>query len=458
MQRFLSLLRSNWITATGAVVTTLAFMAFVTTLVYVALHGGGHGAYLGLFAFLLLPAVFVFGIVLVPIGLLVFRGQLRARMAVLKDKPMRIVPVLGVLTVVNLATVGTAGYEAVHYMDSQQFCGTVCHTVMAPTYGMSLDAPHAKIACVECHIGPGVGAFVQAKLSGLRQVAGVAFDTHARPIPTPVHTLRDASEICENCHWAAKVGADRLVVREHFGDDAAVTPVTNVLLMKIGGTLQDDSGTGIHWHANAGVEVSFVSTGRREQIDWIRYVDAQGKERIFTLDGEDPSKRPAGELRRMDCIDCHNQPGHHQQEPDAAVDMAIAAGRISRQLPSIRKFALAALQKPWPRDGASAAILGDLEQAYAQDGGLDEGKRGLLEAAAKAVADIWLRNVHPDMNIVWGTYPNFIGHRGCMRCHDGQHLDADGESISADCSKCHAVLAEKSSDPTLLRQFGVEPR
>ena len=61
MQRFLRLLRSNWITATGAVITTLSFMAFVTTLVYVTLHGGSHGAYLGIFAFLLLPAVFVRG-------------------------------------------------------------------------------------------------------------------------------------------------------------------------------------------------------------------------------------------------------------------------------------------------------------------------------------------------------------------------------------------------------------
>lgn len=459
MQRFLRLMRSNWITATGAVITTLSFMAFVTTLVYLTLHGGSHGAYLGLFAFILLPAVFLLGVLIVPLGLLVYRNQLKERLAQLESRPMRLLPVLGVLTLANLATVGTAGYEAVHYMDSQQFCGKVCHAVMSPTYEQALDSPHAKVPCVECHIGPGVQSFVQAKMSGLRQVVAFAFDTHSRPIPTPVHTMRAAREICENCHWAGRISPDHLVVRRRFGDDADVTPATSVLLMKTGGTRDDGTATGIHWHASRGADVSFLAADqRREKIDWIRYVDAQGKERIFTLDGEDPTKRPPGEPRKMDCIDCHNQPGHHQEEADTAVDEAIAAGKIARELPSIRKFALATLQKPWQRDTAAAEIQRDLEQAYGQDGGLAEAKRPLLQKAASAVAAIWLRNVHPDMKMTWGTYPDFSGHRGCMRCHDGQHLDSTGESISADCAKCHAVLAEKSKDAALLKQFGVEAR
>ena len=141
-----------------------------------------------------------------------------------------------------------------------------------------------------------------------------------------------------------------------------------------------------------------------------------------------------------------------------AVDEAIAAGRISRQLPSIRKLALAALHKPWQRDTARTEILRDLEQAYAQNGGLDEARRPLLQASSNAVADIWLRNVYPDMKMTWGTYPDFSGHRGCMRCHDGQHLDANGEAISADCNLCHGVLAEKVANPAILQQLGIERR
>ena len=141
-----------------------------------------------------------------------------------------------------------------------------------------------------------------------------------------------------------------------------------------------------------------------------------------------------------------------------AIDEAISAGRIERQLPSIRKFAIETMQKPWQRDTARAEILRDLEQTYEKNGGLDAAKRPSLLAAANVVADIWLRNIYPDMKIDWGTYPNFVTHRGCMRCHDGQHLDADGEAITADCAKCHTVLAEKSKDPAILQQFGVERR
>ncbi|MFY9342646.1 MAG: cytochrome C [Planctomycetota bacterium] len=459
MHRFLRLMRSNWISATGAVITTLCFMAFVTTLVYVSLHGGGHGPYLGLFAFLLLPFGFVFGVLAIPLGLWVYRRHLPQRLAALQEQPLRILPVLGVLTAVNLATVGTAGYEAVQYMDSQQFCGKVCHTVMSPTWEMSLDSPHANVACVECHIGSGAASFVEAKASGLRQVLALLFDTYQRPIPTPVHAMRSAREICESCHWSGKASDDRMLVRDHFADDAEVTPNTNVLAMKIGGPRPDGTWTGIHRHADPRVDISFVAAdAKREKIDWIRCVGPDGKERIYTLDGENLDQRPAGAIRRMDCVDCHNQAGHHQQEPEAAVDEAIASGRISRQLPGIRKRALATLLRPWQRATARDEIRRDLELGYTNDGGLPDARRELLAAAAGVLADIWLRNVHPDMNLTWGTYPDFSGHRGCMRCHDGQHLDAQGEAITADCAKCHAVLAEKQKDPAILQQLGVERR
>lgn len=454
MQRFLAILRSNWITATGAVVTTLAFMAFVTTLVYVAFYGGSHGAYLGLFAFLVVPAVFVLGIVLVPLGLLLYRGRFRERMAKLRGRPMRLLPILGILTVVNLATMGTAGFEAARYMDSPQFCGTVCHMPMYPTFVSSLDAPHSNIACVECHIGPGIGSFLEAKLNGMRQVALVALDDFNRPIPTPVHGMRPAREICESCHSTDKVRYDRLVVRRHYAEDDEVSETFNVLLMRIGEKDENGVERGIHWHTNSDVDISFVSADGRRTIPWVRYVDAEGNERIYGMDGDHLDARPEGELRRMDCIDCHNRAAHHQQDPANALDEAIAAGRIPRRLPGIRRLAMATLKKPWQRDTARAEIRRDLELAYAADGGLDAVNEGLLQGAADAVADIWLRNVHPEMNVTWGTYPNFIGHAGCLRCHDGLHEDADGEVISFECASCHTVLAEDEKEPAVLELLG----
>lgn len=460
MSRFLLLLRSNWISATGAILTTLAFMGFVTTWIYLSLHGAAHGPYMGMFAFVVLPGMFLAGLLTIPVGLLIYRNQLKQRMELLTHRPFHLLRVIGLLTLVNIAVAGTGGYEAVHFMDSQQFCGTLCHEVMSPTYDTYLDSPHARVACVECHIGSGASWFVKSKMSGLRQVAAVLFDTYSRPIPTPVHDLRPARETCEQCHWPDRFTGDRLVVRQHFGDDEAVTPSSTVLVMKTGGTRPDGSATGIHWHVHPGNKVSYIAAdASRTQIPWISYVDSSGKERIFTTEDVDPAgPRPAGVVRTMDCVDCHNQPSHKFQEPDAALDEKIAAGLVSRRLPYIRKLGLEALRMGWTRDNVRAGIRQHLEHHYSSNGGLPAEVQTLLAPAADVIADIWLRNIYPSMKITWGTYPSFVGHKGCMRCHDGEHMDAEGEAISMDCATCHVTLADKERDPQILKQLGITGR
>jgi hypothetical protein len=456
MRRLLLLLRSNWISATGGVVTTLAFMLFVTTFVFLSLHGGGHNAYAGLFAFVIVPGMFVAGLVLIPVGLLIYRRQLKARLAALEERPARLLRLVAVLTVVNLAVAGTGGFEALHYMDSQEFCGTLCHEVMSPTYNAYVDSPHARVACVECHIGPGASWFVKSKMSGLRQVAAVLFDTYQRPIPTPVHDLRPARDTCEQCHWPDKFAGDRLVVRTHFDEDEAVTPSSTVLVLKTGGVRPDGTATGIHWHVHPGNAVTYLATDdKRMEIPWVKYRDADGNERVYTTDGYDPENPPDGKLRTMDCVDCHNQPSHAFQDPENALDQAIAAGTISRDLPFVRKVGLEALKEMWTRDSARDGIRKRLEARYAVDGQLPEALAPKVAAASDALADIWLRNIYPEMGITWGTYPSMTAHLGCMRCHDGEHLDDDGVEISMDCENCHVMLAQKEEDPEILQQLGI---
>jgi hypothetical protein len=452
MQRLLLLLRSNWISATGAVLTTLAAMVFVTTFVYLALHGSSHGPYMGLFAFVTLPGLFVFGLVLIPLGWLVYRRELRQRMDLLTHKPFRLLRVIALLTLANIAVAGTGGYEAVHYMDSQQFCGVLCHQ-MAPTYATYLDAPHARVKCVECHIGSGADSYVKAKVSGLRQLLAMATGTFEKPIPTPVHGMTSPRDTCENCHWRERMGHERLIVRQHYADDEASNPITSVIVVKTGGG--GARSTGVHWHMQADHQVQFVSTDRRTKVPWIRYTDTAGKERIFTVEGVDPKTPPAGELRTMDCLDCHNQPSHHQQLPDAAVDAAIAAGRISRRLPFVRKLGIEAIRQELTNDSVAAGIGQHLAKAYAAMPALGPEVQALVAPACEELAAIWRRNVQPDMRITWGTYPKFDTHLGCMRCHDGEHTDADGEAVTMECAKCHAVLAEKSADPDILKKLGL---
>ena len=81
-------------------------------------------------------------------------------------------------------------YQAYHYTESVEFCGLTCHKVMKPEYTAYQASPHARVRCVNCHIGPGAGWYAKSKLSGLYQVYAVLADVYPRPIPTPIENLR----------------------------------------------------------------------------------------------------------------------------------------------------------------------------------------------------------------------------------------------------------------------------
>src|SRR5208282_736036 len=100
-----------------------------------------------------------------------------------------------------------------------QFRGLTCHNVMQPEYSSWVESPHARVACAECHIGPGASWFVKSKLSGVGQVFAVAFNTYPKPIPTPVANLRPARETCEHCHWPARFSGDVFAVHTSYTAD-----------------------------------------------------------------------------------------------------------------------------------------------------------------------------------------------------------------------------------------------
>ncbi len=453
---FLSYLRSNPISRAGTILTTFSFLGMAGTFLMSSL-GWMSGPYSGLVTFLVFPGLFVLGLLLVPLGFLLYRKTLKARSQAATGRPLNLVRLLVFLTLINLAVVGTAGYEGIHYMDSVEFCGTLCHTVMEPQYKAYLSSPHARVACVECHIGPGASWFAKSKLSGLRQVYAVLFHTYQKPIPTPVKNLRPARETCEQCHWPDKFEGDKLVVRRHYKEDEAVTPSINILLMKTGGTKLDGKATGIHWHIHSGVKVTYVATDeKRNVIPWVQLTDEKGRKEVFTLEGVDPDSPPKGEMRTMDCIDCHNQPTHVFKEPSQALDEAIADGLLSRELPYIKKVGLQLLKRPWKKETVDREIRAELEAFYRKNTKLTEEKKKLLDPAARVLARIWKRNVFPEMGVTWGTYPSNSTHKGCQRCHDDNHENEEGDAIPMDCDLCHVVLSNGEKDPPLLKELGLD--
>ncbi len=465
MKSFFIALVRNPVGLLGTALTTASALLIVT-LFTIDLVGGEVGPYSGIMAFLVLPAVFVVGLLLIPVGIAQQRRRDRRAAAAGAGPPA--FPVIDlnraetrtrtsiffVLTALNVVILATATYKGVETMESTEFCGEACHSVMEPEYTAFRNSPHANVGCVDCHIGPGADWFVKSKLSGSWQVVSVNLDLYPRPIPTPVHSLRPARETCEQCHWPEKFVGDRLRVIDRFALDEANTPGKTVLLMRVGG-VQGRESHGIHWHVSPGVEIRYLAGEDRQAIYDVEMRTPDGKVSRYRGGAE----APAGAVwRTMDCVDCHNRPSHTFYPPGHEVDRALAEERIARDLPYVKREGVRLLTASYSsHEAAAQGIETGLRQFYQrQYPEVARQQAEAIEAAAYALAAIHNRNVFPSMNIGWGTYPNHIGHEtapGCFRCHDDEHATAEGRTIAQDCETCHTLLAMEEEDPEILRSL-----
>jgi NapC/NirT cytochrome c family protein len=407
--------------------------------------------YFGLLLFVTIPAAFVIGLLLIPLGVrLDARRRRRSPGAPPADWPVldlsmarqrRIVAGVVLLTVVNLVLLSMASVGAVHYMETAAFCGRVCHTTMEPQYVAHQRGPHARVACVDCHVGPGAGALIESKMAGTRQLWQIATNRVPKPVPSPVHSMRPARFTCENCHWPEKLHGDELRVFREYADDETSTETTTVMTMFVGGGSADlGVGSGIHWHMNLANEIEYVATdSTRQVIPYVRLRTRDGTVREYTAPNTTPGQIAAGERRRMDCLDCHNRPAHtFFTTPERAIDAAITQGRLPRDLPFVRREAVAAVREEYSdKDAALLAIASRLREFYKARPASDA---ALVRRIIDGTQDVWAHNVFPAMKVKWGTYPNNISHidtPGCFRCHDDEHVTRDGRAIKQDCEMCH---------------------
>jgi nitrate/TMAO reductase-like tetraheme cytochrome c subunit len=340
------------------------------------------------------------------------------------------------------------GYNGYLFTGSTTFCGKICHTVMEPEYTAYTNSPHARVACVDCHVGEGASWYVQSKISGVRQVFAVALGTYERPIPTPIAHLRPARETCERCHWPQKFFGASLVQIPHYRYDEKNTAEQISLLMRTGGgDPAHGESAGIHWHMVVDNEVTFVATDpRRQDIPWVRVKHADGTMVTYKSKQTKLTDEQLGALpkRVMDCMDCHNRPSHAFPAPEGSVDKEMAGGAIPPDLPWIKKVVVDALGGAYDtRDAAHAGIRASIVGFYQKEYPAIASSRGAdLDKAVNMAIGIYDRAVFPEMNVDWKTYPNNIGHRhwpGCFRCHDDEHLAEDGKPLSKSCTLCHTA-------------------
>jgi hypothetical protein len=444
----------NWISLAGIIVATSSFFA-VLCLIALDYFTGSKNPYIGILTYIVTPAFLSTGLLLIVTGALLERrhrhhlapGEVPRNLRIDFNLPhhRRTFLITSVIAVIFMLMSAFGSYQTFHFTESVTFCGKTCHKVMKPEYTAYQNSAHARVACVQCHIGPGVGWFVKSKLSGSYQVYSVLAKKFPTPIPTPIKNLRPAQETCEECHWPQKFFAAKTRVNHHFLADETNTPWNVTLLMKVGG---GDPGqgpvAGIHWHVSSGQHVEYIATDEaRQKIPWVRVTDREGKVTIYQAkEGAlKPEQVTAAVPRRMDCIDCHNRPAHIYNAPTYSVNTAMAAGRISPTLPSIKKNAIEALMAPYKTEPeALAAIATKLAAQYKS---FPEQPR--VQQAIAAVQEIYSNNFFPEMKADWRKYPTNLGHTvfpGCYRCHDGKHATSEGKAIRHDCNLCHTIISQ----------------
>ncbi len=449
-------LLENWISLLGMIIAACAFFAVISLIAF-DFSRGFSSPYMGILTYLVTPAFLVIGLVLITLGVLIERrrrhhlapGEVPRHPRIDLNIPRHrngLIAVAGV-TFVFLVTTGLGTYQTYHFTESVKFCGQTCHEVMNPEYTAYQSSPHARVTCVQCHIGPGAGWFVQSKLSGAYQVYATIANNYPKPIPTPIKNLRPAQETCEQCHWPQKFFGNAERVNYHYLSDETNRPWTIRLLMKIGGgDPEHGRAGGIHWHMNIANKVEYIHTDTaRQVIPWVRLTSPDGQVTVFqsTSDSLTPAHMDSAEIRRMDCIDCHNRPSHVYNAPGRAVNVAMSTGRISPSLPSVKKTAVELLTAEY--DSTSQALAAIAEGLAAQY--REYADTAAVRQAVSAVQRIYQTNFFPEMKVNWKAYPTNLGHTifpGCYRCHDGKHQSPDGRVISHDCTSCHVIIAQGS--------------
>jgi hypothetical protein len=426
-------LARNLVSIAGAVVTTLSAFAF---LVYLALDTFGlvESPYAGLFGFILIPLVFVSGLAFIPIGIWIEGRRRRKGGAAWEWPPVdlgrprtrAIVLAVLLLTLVNAAIITVASVSAVHYTESNEFCGQLCHTPMEPEFTSLPQSAHARLKCVDCHVAPGASGMVAAKLNGTRQLYELITNTYSRPIPSPRGRIPGPEVTCERCHDPISPDLEvKRVLREHKDDEKSSEILT---------TLQVFAGKS-HWHARPDVIVEYVATD--DTLATIPFVKVTESGRTTEYFAEGVTEPPAGQpLRRMDCLDCHNRPAHTlASTPAQVVDRVIARGEVATSIPFTRSEMVEALLEEHPAGT-------DVPRAIADRLGKSLGTKPEASHAIAVTQRLYRENVFPRMNVTWGTYTNQLFHvddTGCFRCHTDTHTvkgDAD-RKVRQDCELCH---------------------
>jgi len=463
---------NNYISLIGAAVV-IACLASILLLFLIEVTGSRKSPYVGIFAWVILPSIMIFGLFVIAVGM--FRERRRRRKFSVEESesypsfdlndPRRrqLFLVFLVLTFLFVSISAFGSYRAYEHTESVSFCGETCHAVMKPEFVAFQNSPHASLHCVDCHVGSGPEWYVRSKLNGIHQLYAVTFNTYDRPIKSPVNNMRPARDTCANCHWSEKDWGQQLkTFNDYAYDEKNSLRQIRMLINVGGGSPERGPVSGIHWHMNLQNEVNFIASDERRQIiPWVQARDGNGNVTVYVARNSQlsASEIAAAVKRRMDCIDCHNRPTHIYNPPDSAVDNSLAANKLDATLPYFKRQAVEALSATYSsEDQAVKGIATSLDGFYRTNyGELYAQKKAAIDSSISEVQRIYRVNFFPEMKTDWQAHPNNIGHlrsAGCFRCHDGDHVSESGKVIRNDCNICHSVIYDSAQAPEKNAQIG----
>lgn len=459
MRSTLVWISSNPVSLIGAILATGAAVLFmIFALVYMA-SAQSINPYFAALGFLGLPVLGLTGGGLVLAGRLIFReraeeepfwvGQLNIR----NERKALTLFMGSVFAFIVFAAI--SGMQAANFMDSARFCGETCHSVMEPEAVAHANSSHASIRCVSCHVGEGIeGAFV-AKMRGAWQIISLSLDLYERPIPAPVESLPSSEDTCQECHDTSRTPAGKISLYKTFKDDRESSPLVSAIALNVGSSAKG-SPAGIHAHGSKDLQIRYYTTdSKREKIAWVEAKTSRGT-RSWSMEGETPpviekvrktSKgrpfyiiRGEGEMREMDCVDCHNRAGHEFKGAGRLADELLDRGAVDHALPYAKLVTIKALEAAarGPRELIGAAISSEIMSSWPRE--------ATAENIVQRISVEAKRYLYPRMRIGWEAYKDQNRHsrdEGCFRCHNQRMKDENGDNLTQDCDYCHETIADR---------------
>ena len=224
---------------------------------------------------------------------------------------------------IGAAVLAAGGIVAWEYSNSNAFCTNMCHAVHPEEPKAHAASFHARVNCVECHMGRMSTLQLMAiKPTHINELWGMIVG-YERPIHT--HSLRPARESCEACHWPEARHNDTMRVKYRYGDDAKSTEIRT--------TLQLHTGTGAGL-ASGSKEIGRAGQPghRRREGHPLAHRAGRRVRRARPRQAEDPADRGARQERQGDGDVFRS---HRRGEPRRRRQDAEAAGRLHR-LPQCR--------------------------------------------------------------------------------------------------------------------------